>query len=194
MKNHYETLSLSPIATPEQIKAAYTNAILKLQGTANFAAAFAELRNAYDTLSDPISRKKYNDEMGFSSFHFEPSKDEAQPSEKLLWNKFSNSVSLFYRNSFLKRVVGFITNPFISPFRQLPLGYYRLFWASWFIIPFLAGYFVYLLQDNTYKSNDYKSPEDGALEAFIFLWCAYYPIARIMLWVWKGFNESKTKT
>lgn len=63
MKNHYEILSISPAATSEQIKVAYTNAVLKIQGQPNFASRFAEIQQAYDILSNPISRKQFDAEL-----------------------------------------------------------------------------------------------------------------------------------
>lgn len=63
MKNHYATLSVSPSATAEQIKTAYTNAVLKIQAQPNFAARFAEIQQAYDILSNPAKRKELDAEL-----------------------------------------------------------------------------------------------------------------------------------
>lgn len=63
MNNHYETLSISPSASQEQIKAAYTNAVLKIQGQPNFASRFAEIQEAYDILSNPSTRKIFDDKL-----------------------------------------------------------------------------------------------------------------------------------
>lgn len=206
MKNHYETLNLSPSATPEQIKTAYTNAILKVQGQPNFVTQFSELREAYDILCNPTTRKKYDEELCsyFGGNFNSNSANESQPdynnhdknlfSEMALWITLKNTMNkatLYYSKSFLKKIIDTICNPFISPFRKLPLGYYRLFWATWLIFPFLIGCCVYILQDASNKKSYYHHPFDDALHAFFFMLCVYYPIARILLWVWKGFNEQK---
>lgn len=71
MKNHYATLGISPSATAEQIKTAYTNAVLKAQAQPNFAALFAEIQQAYDVLTNPVSRKQFDAELlGFYSGKF----------------------------------------------------------------------------------------------------------------------------
>jgi hypothetical protein len=63
MKNHYETIGLSPSATPEQIKAAYTNAVLQLQGQPDFAIRFGAIQEAYDILSHTETRKAFDKEL-----------------------------------------------------------------------------------------------------------------------------------
>jgi curved DNA-binding protein CbpA len=207
MKNHYQTLSLSQSAIHEQIKTAYTNAVLKAQGQPNFVTIFSELREAYDILSIPEQRKKYDEALHsyFEGSYNSYLANESQPdsnshdknlfSEMALWIVFKNKmnkVTLFYSNSFIKKVIDTICNPFLSPFRTLQLGFYRLFLAIWLIFPFLVASYVYILQDAS-KKNYYHDPLEKAFQAFLFMLCAYYPIARILLWVWKGFNEEIKK-
>lgn len=60
MKNHYTLLGISPTASAEQIKSAYTNAVISIQDSHDFAIRFAELREAYDTLSNLRTRKIYD--------------------------------------------------------------------------------------------------------------------------------------
>ena len=63
MKNYYQPLSLSPSASPEEIKSAYLVAVLKIHSESDFPAKFVELNEAYSILSNPVTRKKYDKEL-----------------------------------------------------------------------------------------------------------------------------------
>ena len=88
----------------------------------------------------------------------------------------------------------------LDPFRELPEGYYRLFWAGWLLVPALWSLLLYLLisicGSNSLNGGGYKSWD--ALEAsvtwFFVVLIAYYPIARISVWVWLGFQNDKGQT
>lgn len=66
--NHYTTIGVSQDATPEEIKKSYRDRSKELHPDANNGddKGFAELAKAYEVLSDPERRKKY-DETGDDS-------------------------------------------------------------------------------------------------------------------------------
>ena len=63
MKNHYETLGLSPAATTDRLRASFAAMVLKIQGQPDFEKRFKELQEAYDILSNPISKKAFDLEL-----------------------------------------------------------------------------------------------------------------------------------
>jgi hypothetical protein len=64
MKNYYKTLRISPTATPEEIKHSFR--VLAHQyhpdknTEQNSSITFVEIKEAYDTLIDPVKRQQYN--------------------------------------------------------------------------------------------------------------------------------------
>jgi DnaJ-class molecular chaperone len=62
MRNLYEVLGLTPLATPFEIKRAYRKSAMTLHPDhrAGSAEAFAELQQAYAILSNPEKRKQYD--------------------------------------------------------------------------------------------------------------------------------------
>ncbi|MBS1684402.1 MAG: tetratricopeptide repeat protein [Bacteroidetes bacterium] len=85
----------------------------------------------------------------------------------------------------------------IDPFRRLPEGYYRLFLAGWLLVPVLVSLLLYVLVSiwgsNAMNGGGYKSWDawEASYTWFFILVIAYYPIARISVWVWSGFQKDK---
>lgn len=65
MQDHYEKLGVSPAATPDAIKAAYRKKAAQYHPDKNEAAdaalRFREVQEAYETLSDAVRRKDFDD-------------------------------------------------------------------------------------------------------------------------------------
>ena len=59
MSDHYQTLGVSPEATPQEIEAAYRRNALERGWEDGF---WRELRDAYDVLSDPEERARYDEQ------------------------------------------------------------------------------------------------------------------------------------
>lgn len=89
--NHYATIGVQQDATPEEIKKAYRERSKDLHPDANNGddKGFAELAKAYEVLSDPERRKKY-DETGDDS----DKNDEAQVSSII-----ANMTIIFLENA-----------------------------------------------------------------------------------------------
>lgn len=83
MKNHYEVLDLSLYATPEEIRQQFRMLARifhpdRLRGDAKVYGQerLKEINTAYEVLSDPVSRAKYNEELKSTPIH-EDSKTES---------------------------------------------------------------------------------------------------------------------
>ncbi|PKO73543.1 MAG: molecular chaperone DnaJ [Betaproteobacteria bacterium HGW-Betaproteobacteria-17] len=65
MHDHYQTLGVSPSATPDLIKAAYRKKAAQFHPDKNQSAdaptRFREVQEAYEVLSDAARRKAYDD-------------------------------------------------------------------------------------------------------------------------------------
>lgn len=90
-KDYYQTLGLSPEATPEEIRKAYRLYASKLhpdkhRGDRFFEERFKELQEAYEVLSDPEKREKYHNwresHDGFNAGHATGRSDPSSPSAK----------------------------------------------------------------------------------------------------------------
>ncbi|HLP20959.1 MAG TPA: hypothetical protein VK174_11690 [Chitinophagales bacterium] len=79
----------------------------------------------------------------------------------------------------------------LGPLKVLPLGYYRLVLALWLCVPIAASVFMYY----TILILGHKNINDDAAElAFAFFsmfLIIYYPLIRLLIWVWKGFQEQR---
>ncbi len=100
MKNHYEIIGLSPSATQEQIKLAYTNAILRIQGQTDFAERFVTIQEAYDILSHSDTRKIFDKELrnfytGKYTNHSKSFSQKIQSIKEELKPKINHWISLF---------------------------------------------------------------------------------------------------
>jgi molecular chaperone DnaJ len=66
---HYQTLQVKPSATPEEIKQSYRKLALALHPDRNADTsheAIAHLNVAYETLSDPLSRRAYDQQLQYA--------------------------------------------------------------------------------------------------------------------------------
>lgn len=86
MRDYYEILGIQPTATSGQIKVAYRRLALKYHPDKNPLDAlaekkFIEIAQAYDTLSDPIKRSKYDNgiDLGFDSTKEETTRPQRRP-------------------------------------------------------------------------------------------------------------------
>lgn len=66
LKDHYKTLGVEPQATADDVKKAYRSLALKYHPDTNngayAAALFIDIKEAYETLSHPARRRKYDEE------------------------------------------------------------------------------------------------------------------------------------
>jgi molecular chaperone DnaJ len=71
MGNHYETLGVSQDANEKDIKSAYRSLSLKYHPDRNSdpeaTSKFQEISAAYEVLSDPSSKKNYDDELKYGN-------------------------------------------------------------------------------------------------------------------------------
>jgi len=70
--NHYETLNVSKDATPEEIKKSYRKLVKEHHPdkTGGDDLKFKQISEAYETLSDPVKKEKYdNKSSGYSTFN-----------------------------------------------------------------------------------------------------------------------------
>lgn len=73
MKNHYQTLGIERTALTDEIKQAYRKLALKFHPDKNdgdklFEERFKQIQEAYETLSDPYEKGRYDNE--FDTFFF----------------------------------------------------------------------------------------------------------------------------
>jgi molecular chaperone DnaJ len=77
---HYDVLEVDPSATQEQIKRAYRRLAKQLhpdRSPTSTHEAIAHLNLAYETLSDPLSRRSYDQNL-----HYQPRGDRGQPQDR----------------------------------------------------------------------------------------------------------------
>jgi molecular chaperone DnaJ len=79
---HYQTLEISPSATPAEIKSAYRRLAKALHPDRNTApsshAAIARLNAAYEILSDPLSRRSYDQQLHYIPVGSVPTREERE--------------------------------------------------------------------------------------------------------------------
>src|SRR2546430_16129160 len=80
--DHYTTLGVRPEATPQEIEAAYRRIALERGWEDGF---WRELRNAYDVLSDPEERARYDVDRDGAALR-EPTRPSRNPIDRLLPN------------------------------------------------------------------------------------------------------------
>jgi molecular chaperone DnaJ len=76
LRTYYEDLGIADTATQRQIKQAYRRRILQLHPDqarrGNTAVQFQRVREAYDVLSDPARRRRYDVALGMGSHAHRP--------------------------------------------------------------------------------------------------------------------------
>jgi curved DNA-binding protein CbpA len=87
MKNYYEILEVSYTASPDEIKKAFRLKAIKYHpdkhfGDTFFAEKFIEVREAYDTLSDPNKKAEYDIQYKATFIKEEPEKEQTYQEEK----------------------------------------------------------------------------------------------------------------
>jgi hypothetical protein len=94
-----------------------------------------------------------------------------------------------------------VMNKILNPFRKLPEGYYRLFLVVWLLIPLVAATLLYLFisilgneRGHSYLGYGYGRGDAwyASITWFFILLIVYYPIARVVVWVWQGFHKEKS--
>jgi molecular chaperone DnaJ len=78
---HYQTLEVTPSATPTEIKSAYRRLAKALHPDRNGTAgheAIARLNVAYETLNDPLSRRSYDQQLHYVPTGRVPSREERE--------------------------------------------------------------------------------------------------------------------
>lgn len=90
MQNHYARLGVSPGATPEVIKTAYRKKANQYHPdknpSADAAARFREIQEAYEVLSDETRRKAYDDNRRRSLI------DDPQTVAQDIWKTYLSDV------------------------------------------------------------------------------------------------------
>jgi molecular chaperone DnaJ len=78
---HYQTLEISPSASPAEIKSAYRRLAKALHPDRNAQSsheAIAQLNAAYEILSDPLSRRSYDQQLHYTPVGTVPSREERE--------------------------------------------------------------------------------------------------------------------
>src|SRR2546421_11175977 len=83
VSDHYTTLGVSPEATPQEIEAAYRRIALQRGWEDGF---WRELRDAYDVLSNPQERARYDAERHGAAAVREQRRTARHPVDRLLPN------------------------------------------------------------------------------------------------------------
>lgn len=73
----------------------------------------------------------------------------------------------------------------LKQFKELPQGYYRLLIVGWIVLPILAGIIAESSGSNYSNGSNFL----GALILGIPI---YYVLARLGIWIYDGFKNSKT--
>src|SRR5438105_341634 len=82
VNDHYATLGVSPEATPQEIEAAYRRNALERGWEDGF---WRELRDAYDVLSDPEERARYDEQRDGARLQV-PKRKSRNPIDRLFPN------------------------------------------------------------------------------------------------------------
>lgn len=108
MKNYYEVLGISKIASADEIKKAYRNLAFKYHPDRNSGdkaaeEKFKEINEAYDVLSDEKKRADY-DSFGTSNSHYSGTNNSYNrnndfTNEETFWNWFNGNTSNSYGNN-----------------------------------------------------------------------------------------------
>lgn len=106
MQNYYATLQISMQATPQEVKAAYRSLARKyhpdvLPAHANATELFLQIQRAYEVLSSPIERKRYDQLLLKQNTHISIFEEQVTP-DKLF--KQSNDLLRYILNQD-KRVI-----------------------------------------------------------------------------------------
>jgi molecular chaperone DnaJ len=79
---HYQTLEISPSASPAEIKSAYRRLAKTLHPDRNTSpsshTAIAQLNAAYEILSDPLSRRSYDQQLHYIPVGAVPTREERE--------------------------------------------------------------------------------------------------------------------
>jgi molecular chaperone DnaJ len=87
---HYQTLEINPTATATEIKAAYRRLAKKLHPDRNEDAgheAIARLNIAYETLSDPLRRRTYDQQQHYAPTSPVPSRQERDQQAQAVYRR-----------------------------------------------------------------------------------------------------------
>lgn len=108
MKNYYEVLGISKIASADEIKKAYRNLAFKYHPDRNSGdkaaeEKFKEINEAYDVLSDEKKRADY-DSFGTSNSHYSGTNNSYNrnndfANEETFWNWFNGNTTNSYGNN-----------------------------------------------------------------------------------------------
>lgn len=111
MQNHYKTLGIKSSATPEEVKKAYFEMAKKYHPDSSDASElskFYEVAEAYEVLSETVSRKAYDDSHSDTASSIQPVSSTTRQEFRDRYR--DDELREFHRNRFKKaayRVVGF---------------------------------------------------------------------------------------
>ncbi|MBN1397516.1 MAG: J domain-containing protein [Bacteroidetes bacterium] len=126
---HYQLLGILPTATADQIRAAYRKKAFQFHPDRNKShnanQQFIAVRLAYETLSDPKRRVKYDEKIDINRF---PVITEQQPSMNSSYVYDDEKISDIYEE------IEYLKHIHYDPIEEW-VKLYRMSWKEWYTIP-----------------------------------------------------------
>ena len=106
-RDYYSTLKISPNATTEEIKASFRNLARQYHPDLNpddpqAAEYFKEISEAYETLSDPRKRRRYDRDRKLTEKNYPTNYQSSEPSYKVYKTSTSQDAQYFYNRGITK--------------------------------------------------------------------------------------------
>jgi len=106
-RDYYSALKISPDATLEEIKASFRRLARQYHpdlnpGDPKAAEYFKEISEAYETLSDPLKRRRYDLDCNLTKKNYSPNYNSSEPIHKVYKKAASQDAQYFYRRGIAK--------------------------------------------------------------------------------------------
>ena len=191
MKNHYQTLGIKRNATDDNIKSAYRKLAFKFHPDKNngdkfFEERFKEIQEAYEILSDPYEKGKYDANYDFffnynwSQSSQEESKYEAPKPDPEKVKKKKEEQERRNRDKVEKERVANIKKNAELLFEDKAW----IFLGNWFIIPGAVGLWMFI----KYRSEGYTKKSNSVCSLTIISFICFLILA-VILTIGSAFNK-----